>query len=387
MRPIYWGVIWFFIGMIGWVAFSVVYGVIGGFSGSVPPAGYVLVDLFGSLFFFSLPVAVVAEIVRWRRNKTKSAASIVPDLGRAGQRGEGLMGSPASCPRCGTRIDPRMWYCPNCHARLATPTPDVTVASKKPHSKVKWMGVGVSVFIILMILGAAFAPTHPATTTFTVPPSSPYRIEVTKVVVDHSYYLLTVDASYSGDGSWNVYPFNFQLVSNSSSVYPPVITLSEKTPLSDVTLSNGQHDVGQIAFDLPNGEIPSKLEYLSKFPSIKVETTIPQVSSWMSTVSFAEVSVRNVNGLSPFATGTIQSIGPYYTGEVVVVKVTVRWVGLSSISVTAISDSDGFMISKIEPSLPLTVKGNGQEVDIVVSLVAPPSSYSGNLHLTVTVSS
>jgi hypothetical protein len=205
--------------------------------------------------------------------------------------------------------------------------------------------------------------------------------------------LLTVDAYYSGDGSWNVYPFNFQLVSNSSSVYPPVSTLSEKTPLSDVTLSNGQHDVGQIAFNLPNGETPSKLEYLSQLPSIKVETSsIPQVSSWVSAVSFAEVSVRDVNGLPVFATAMIQNIGPYYTGEVVVVKVTVTYRGFSGVSpssilVTTISDSDGFTISKIEPSLPLTVNLNGQEVDIVVSLVAPSFSYSGNLHLVVTVSS
>jgi len=385
MRPIYWGVIWFFIGMIGWVAFSVVYGVIGGFSGSVPPAGYVLVDLFGSLFFFSLPVAVIAEIVRWRRNRAGSAASIAPNLGRVGPKGKELIWSPVSCPRCGTRIDPRMWYCPSCHARLTISTPDVTVASKKRHSKVAWIGVGLSVLVILIVVGAAFAPTNPSI----VSPSSPYRIEVTKVAVDDSScYLLTVDASYSGDGTWNVYPLDFELVSNSSSVYRPASTWDERTPISDVTLSDGQHDVGQIAFNLPNGEVPSKLEYLSQLPNIKVETSsIPQVSSWVSIVPSAEVSVRNVNGLSPFATGTIQNIGPYYTGEVVVVKVTVRWVGLSSISVTAISDSDGFTISNIEPSLPLTVKGNGQEVDIVVSLLAPPSNYSGNLHLTVTVSS
>jgi hypothetical protein len=388
MRPIHWGIIWFFIGMVGWVFFSVMVGVGTGLGGEAPPLLLALVYLFGIAFFFSLPVAVVAEIVRWRRNKTRSGAPVISSVGGPRLERRGLMGSPASCPRCGTRIDPRMWYCPNCHVRLTIPTPDVTVASKRRHSKVKWIGVVVSVFVILMIVGAAFAPTHPTTTTSTVPPSSPYRIAVTKVIVDHSCYLLTVDALYFGDGTWNVYPFDFQLVSNSSSVYPPIRAFSEKTPLSDVTLSNGQHDVGQIAFNLPNGEVPSKLEYLSQLPTIKVETnSIPQVSSWVSTVSFAEVSVRNVNGLSPFATGTIQNSGPYYTGEVVVVKVTVRWVGLSSISVTAISDSDGFTISKIEPSLPLTVKGNGQEVDIVVSLVAPPSSYSGNLHLTVTISS
>jgi hypothetical protein len=210
----------------------------------------------------------------------------------------------------------------------------------------------------------------------------------------NSYYLLTVDASYSGDGSWSVHPLDFQLISSSSSVYQPTIALSVKTALSDVTLSNGQHDIGQIAFGLPNGEIPSKLEYLSQLPAIKVETSsIPQASSWVSKVFFAEVTVRDANGLLVFATGSIQNNGMwYYTGEVVVVKVAVTYSAISgvnptSISVTAISDSDGFPTSKIEPSLPLTVNGDGQGVDIVVSLVAPTFSYSGNMHLVVTVSS
>jgi hypothetical protein len=400
MRPIHWGVIWFFIGLVGWVSFSVFAGM-AAFAGQSAPLIYGLMYLFGIAFFFSLPVAIIAEIVRWRRNKTRSTAPIVPSLGRVELGGRGSIGSPLFCPTCGTRIDPRMWYCPNCHARLTIQTPDVSAASKKRYSKAKWIVVVVSVFVILMMVGAAIAPTRPATSTTTVPPSSPYRIAVTKVVLDqtsaksgNSYYLLTVDASYSGDGSWNVHPLDFQLVSSSSSVYQPAIALSEKTALGDVTLSNGQHDVGQIAFNLPNGEIPSKLEYLGKLPSMKAEaSSIPQVSSWVSKVFFAEVSVRDANGLPVFATGSIQNPGPwYYTGEVVVVKVTVRYsavfgVNPSSISVTTISDSDGFMTSKIEPSLPITVNGDGQEVDIAVSLVAPSFSYSGNMHLVVTVSS
>jgi hypothetical protein len=405
MRPIHWGVIWFFIGMVGWVFFSVIVGVGTGLAGQkvteAPPLLLALMYLFGIAFFFSLPVAVIAEIVRWRRNKTRSTASFVPSAGRVGLGGRGLVGSPAFCPKCGTRVDLRMWYCPNCHAQLTIRTPDVSALSKKRHSKVKRIGAGVSVLVILIIVGAAFAPTHPATSATTIPASSPCRIEVTKVVLDqtsvtngNSYYLLTVDASYSGDGSWNVHPLDFQLVSSSSSVYQPAIALSEKTALSDVTLSNGQHDIGQIAFDLPNGKVPSKLEYLSQLPTIKVETSsIPQVSSWVSTVSFAEVSVRDANGLPVFATGSIQNTGMwYYSGEVVVVKVAVTYAAVSgvnpsSISVTTISDSDGFATSKIEPSLPLTVNGNGQEVDIVVSLVAPPFSYSGNMNLVVAVSS
>jgi membrane protein DedA with SNARE-associated domain len=60
--------------MVGWIAFSVVYGVIGGFTGSVPTEGWFFIYLFGLIFFFSLPVAVIAEIVRWRKRKSKPAS-------------------------------------------------------------------------------------------------------------------------------------------------------------------------------------------------------------------------------------------------------------------------------------------------------------------------
>lgn len=69
MRPLYWGVIWFFIGMVGWIAFSVIYGFGLGLGGSPNPELQALVYLFGLIFFFSLPVAIIAEIVRWRRRK------------------------------------------------------------------------------------------------------------------------------------------------------------------------------------------------------------------------------------------------------------------------------------------------------------------------------
>jgi hypothetical protein len=130
MRPIHWGVIWFFIGMVGWVFFSVIVGVGAGLAGQklseAPPLLLALMYLFGIIFFFSLPVAVVAEIVRWRRKKSKAAASIASTVGRVGLERRGVIGPSTSCPRCGTTIDPRMWYCPNCHARLTIQTPNVT---------------------------------------------------------------------------------------------------------------------------------------------------------------------------------------------------------------------------------------------------------------------
>jgi hypothetical protein len=78
MRPIYWGVIWFFIGMVGWVFFSVIVGVGTAFGGQAPPGLWALVYLFGIAFYFSLPVAIIAEVVRWyRRKKAPKALTLV----------------------------------------------------------------------------------------------------------------------------------------------------------------------------------------------------------------------------------------------------------------------------------------------------------------------
>lgn len=60
--------------MVGWIAFSVIVGVGEAFGGNAPMSLQAFVYLFGILFFFSLPVAVIAEIVRWRKRKSKPAS-------------------------------------------------------------------------------------------------------------------------------------------------------------------------------------------------------------------------------------------------------------------------------------------------------------------------
>lgn len=77
MRPIGWG----FIAMIGsgvlWVLFSAV-AAAGEFgSGRADPGMMTLVYLFGVLFYFSLPVAIVIEVAKWaRRRKQKQVGSV-----------------------------------------------------------------------------------------------------------------------------------------------------------------------------------------------------------------------------------------------------------------------------------------------------------------------
>jgi len=71
MRPILWGTIWFVIGMIGWLVFSVIGGVGEGIAGGTSPTIHYLIYAFGTLFFFSLPIAIIAEIICWIRKRKK----------------------------------------------------------------------------------------------------------------------------------------------------------------------------------------------------------------------------------------------------------------------------------------------------------------------------
>ncbi len=71
MRPILWGTIWFVIGMIGWIIFSVIGGSMAGISGEESTTIKTLVYIFGFVFFLSLPIAIIAEIIRWKRKRKK----------------------------------------------------------------------------------------------------------------------------------------------------------------------------------------------------------------------------------------------------------------------------------------------------------------------------
>jgi ABC-type dipeptide/oligopeptide/nickel transport system permease component len=68
LRPRVWGFILMVVGGIFWIMFSVIWGVIAGFGGESLMAK-ALMYIFGILFFFSLPVAVIIEIGQWIKRK------------------------------------------------------------------------------------------------------------------------------------------------------------------------------------------------------------------------------------------------------------------------------------------------------------------------------
>lgn len=63
MRPIYVGLIFFLVGVIGYLGVSVYYDVM-----SLQNA---LIYVFIAIAVASFPVAIIAEIVKWRKEKTE----------------------------------------------------------------------------------------------------------------------------------------------------------------------------------------------------------------------------------------------------------------------------------------------------------------------------
>jgi len=73
MRPIAYGIIVFFGSGVLWFLFSVTAALeqLGG----QPGTSTALMYLFGLLFFFSIPVSIAAEIVRWWRKRRRKGGS------------------------------------------------------------------------------------------------------------------------------------------------------------------------------------------------------------------------------------------------------------------------------------------------------------------------
>ena len=69
MRPIAYGLIIFFGSGVLWFLFSVLVGFEAAFSGT--SQWMIPMYIFGAIFFFSLPVAAVAEIVRWWKRRQR----------------------------------------------------------------------------------------------------------------------------------------------------------------------------------------------------------------------------------------------------------------------------------------------------------------------------
>gem|GEM_PF-5647565 len=227
--------------------------------------------------------------------------------------------------------------------------------------------------------------------------NSMYSVEILSAAFDqvdsptgYSDYLLTVNASYMGGESWQLGTSDFHLTTNELSVYNATTVSGEKHPLTNITLMNGQHVTGQITFAVLNGQKPTKLQYYTDPSAVVAETNnIPETSSWVSLVPAAIVNYDNptTSNLTVMAS-ILNSTQYFYSSDVIIVKMTISYrqlnSGPSSVVVKSITEQDpGFTMLSTNPSVPIAILGNNQQVTITLTILPPHSSYSGGIHIGV----
>jgi hypothetical protein len=272
--------------------------------------------------------------------------------------------------------------------------------------------------LILYFRNGSGSATPPSTnsvgsqTTLTNQPNSvlgfpSYGLQVTRVIVAQGAqtngYILSVDASFSGRGTWAVNPADFELVSVASTVFalsPGNFLAGMTSPLTPVVLASGQHAAGQLAFQIPTGQTPAKLEYLNQSASINVSSQgMPPISSYVCktpdpqvTLSTSSASGSNVayeQGVSPNAFTN----PPYYlSGDSLTYTILASQAfglrGSQNLSVTAVNtNSSGVTISGIRPTLPASMSSAlyGQARSVNVTVSTPSTECISSLNLQVTI--
>ena len=233
--------------------------------------------------------------------------------------------------------------------------------------------------------------------------SPSYSLEVTGVSVAQSAqvngYILNVDASYSGSGTWTVNPSDFELVSASSTVYTVLsnIIVGMTAPMSEVDLANGQQAVGQLAFQLPAGQTPSKLEYLDQSANINVSSQgMPQTLSYVcqSPSVYVGASASSVSGSSAqLKYGIYPSSGYYFSGGQITLPIVASLDAFAgtqtNTEVTSITtNSSGVEVTQVQPALPAMLNSGGylQSTPLNVTISTPSSMCVQEVNLQVTIS-
>lgn len=303
------------------------------------------------------------------------------------------------------------------------PVPGIPEVSRgKVFYKRRAIFLGVVLLVVIVAGATAYFLNRTPTSPAAPKPASPYSLQITQVAkygnATTNEYYLSINATYSGNVTWEFNPIHFKLMSSTSNVYSAILGPDQSLLfyyfchclppgiriVQAADLSKGQHAAGQIIFKLPLGQTPAKLDYNEPLASISIEVTVPQVSTWISGPWFCCGTLYTFQGAG---TLTVQALYPgetnpvaYYTGDTITIPVEVVYFNATSdplsITISQIADTDaGFTISSAQPALPITVPGAGpccsilpgRGVDVSVNLKAPSFSYTGAVHLTIIVTS
>jgi hypothetical protein len=201
-------------------------------------------------------------------------------------------------------------------------------------------------------------------------------------------YIYDLAFANNGQSSYSVNSLYFTIITASNSVYNTALALAIQQNLPAVTLSPGQKTSGQIAFQIPSSETPAKLEYKIPYSIDEFVTNLPTPTSFVSRPSIIiNTNLQGTSDLTAFP--SIQNMTYYfYTGQTIAITLALSdYFAGTTVTVNSITTTTtGLSISQISPSLPVKISGNsnGNEVDVMVYMLAPPTSFSGTITLNVT---
>ncbi len=248
----------------------------------------------------------------------------------------------------------------------------------------------------------------------TGPPKALPRIQIDRVSFDrvdapagHSFYLLELNASNAGPVPWKFNPRFLEIVSNDSHVYSTDSNYNATSLLGEFSVGEGNYKVGQVAFELPIAEAPSRLRYSDPGVGVNLDVgSIPRVSAVASrfsynvrlTINGRAVAVNGwtvttVNGTDQWV-GSIISNGVilnnslvFFTGQTVQVSLWFEYlrqpVDPVTITLQSVAAGNGFQIVKIDGTLPLTITGWGTTSDPLVLLLRVPAGQHSDPDLSV----
>ena len=289
------------------------------------------------------------------------------------------------------------------------------------------MRLGLVIAVALGVLLAAFfaASKQPM-------PAPHLRIQVAKVWSDSVdspsgmvYYLLDVNASNNGPGTWHFHSEHLALTSNTSSSYSAATGYASSQSLGTIDIGSGQQIVGEVAFELPMDQKPVSLAYTDATNAISLATnTIPEVSGIATkfdpSVHYVFTGTAASSAIATWAAITNQTNAlaffggesgyrnynfVFFTGQHIYVTLTFYYYKYpydpNTITLRAVTSNDGYIITDLvawpTPSgfpgsneahpLPANLTGYGAETSVTLLVTVPPGHPSGVLHFTVQWSS
>lgn len=207
----------------------------------------------------------------------------------------------------------------------------------------------------------------------------------------YALYIYDLALTDNSSATELVGPSYFTLIGEAGAAYNSTTASSVQDALVNATsLSPTSETSGEVAFSVPDSDQPLKLEYTNPQKGFQETVSdLPAPSRWVSNVAQVQASLpTNADASNYFVSATLlDSGGLYYSGVPIPVKVEITPYNsddivdepVPDITVTSISVSNqGFSISTISPTLPVTVSANGNTAatDILVYVEPPNASVS-----------